>query len=255
VKALLLVACAALVGTPAATASRAVAPSVGVKFVIQYRGSFEGKWHNTVTKPASSNVYDCDGSDTSGTVTSSVRPGSTAFTVVVFREFGRDLHLDFGTQSTAPKGVVSTTTSGDGWELHYSGGECQRIPDPLLAGCGARTFAGAVGFSGLSGLDRTVESVYLDWAFEPPNASGCYWGDMWAADVGTPTEGTKAALDLRKLFHCGIRKPRGCRLTIGGSRSYAVDKSGSSPGGNERYTGSSHVSWSITFVAVGRHDS
>jgi hypothetical protein len=234
VKTLLLLACVALAGAPAASASRSVAPSVGVKFVIQYRGSFEGKWHNTVTKPPSGNVYDCDDSDTSGTVTSSVRPGSTPFTVVVFREFGRDLHLDFGTQNTAPKGVVSTTTTGEGWVMHYSGGECQRIPDALLEGCGARTFAGAVGFAGLSGLDRIVESVYLD----------C-----------TPTEGAKAKLDLRKLFRCGIRKPRGCRLTIGGSRSYTVDKSGSSPGGNERFTGSSRVFWSITFVAVGRHDS
>ena len=57
---------------------------------------------------------------------------------------------------------------------------------------------------------------------------------------------TRVTLNLEKLYRCMYNKP-GCRLTIRGAKSYATDTTPANSDGT-RYTGSSRVKWSVTFV-------
>ena len=71
-----------------------------------------------------------------------------------------------------------------------------------------------------------------------------------------PQEQVARPLDFKKLHRCGIKKPRSCRLTIGGAKnfSYSADTNGGDllRRGNTEYRGKSRLEWSVTFVAIGR---
>lgn len=70
--------------------------------------------------------------------------------------------------------------------------------------------------------------------------------------MSVPGEEVRTALDLKKLYRCGIQKPRGCRLTIRGSHTHSHSISQPTPDGTHADVGNGRIEWSVTFVAVGR---
>ncbi len=240
--AILAIAVLSVAGMPAASAS----PErlTGVKFVLEYRGSLNGTWHNTYAVDQSK----CIGDDFSGSFTSSVRPGSKRFTVVVDSEFGHRPFLDWGANQGTSKGVVTSNRTAQGWLMKYSGGECHPVQKDE-SGCGAHTFAGQVGLEpvgGSFGFNRN--RVYLNWALEPEPAIGCDDGVVYDSKSEAPNGAGYGKLDVKKLYRCGFRKPRRCKLTIGRSSNFSFHDTK----GPASYTSTVHIEWSVTFVAVGR---
>lgn len=114
-------------------------------------------------------------------------------------------------------------------------------------GCSVRTFTGGVALDGYRDGGDPVQRVSLNWQMEPEGSHvDCPGGTMRPVD---PAETAKASLDLRRLYRCGMRKPRGCKLTIRGQRSFSVS---TSSGEGQSSTGNSRIAWSITFVSAGR---
>jgi hypothetical protein len=225
----------------------------GVRFVLRFQGSFEGSWRITEKRNDISG-YKCGGYENWGTFKSTVRPGSRPLTAVAATDLGgRSVFLDWGRSSAPFKGVVNSARTGEGWSLDYQKGACVQVPTTWeFANCKPRTFAGLVGLEKDSKLTRGVQRVFLNWELEPENASvGCLGGQMWGA-VGVPGEEARATLDLRKLYRCGIQKPRACRLTIRGSHSHSHSIAKPTPDGTHTDVGNGRIDWSVTFVAVGR---
>lgn len=245
--ALTLVAAASLPSTAPALPERAQG---GTRFVVSYQGSFEGSWRSANTKNDISG-YKCGGDDASGTLKSTVRPGKAPLTVVVASDLGgRSVFLDWGRSGGAHKGVVSSVRTADGWSLDYQQGACVKVPLFWLQNCVARTFAGLVSLTKDSKLTRNVQRVFLDWELEPGDGK-CTMGQMWGA-AAVPGEEARATLDLWKLYQCGIRKPRGCRLTIRGAHTHSHSISKPTSDGTTIDVGNGRIQWSVTFVARGR---
>jgi hypothetical protein len=253
---------AALVaGAAAASAAASIATEApasreraqgGVRFVLQYRGSFEGSWRIT-DKRNDISGYKCGGSDTWGTFRTSVRPGSRPLTVVVATDLdGRSVYLGWSPGSGRVKGVVDSARTAGGWMLDYQKGDCVQVPlTDAVANCGARSFSGQVGLELDSKLTRGTKRAFLGWELEPASAGvGCPTGQMWG--LGVPGEEARATLDLQKLYRCGSRKPRGCRFTIRGSHTHAHSTTQPSADGAHIDVGNGRIRWSVTFVARGR---
>jgi hypothetical protein len=243
-----IVVCVVVAAAVAAAPSPASEASAGIRFVVEYQGSFKGSWRSAYTKNDISG-YKCGGDDASGTLESSVRPGSQRLTVVAVSD-GRTVELDWRPTATV-KGVVSYRKTAAGWDLDYQQGSCVQVPLTWqVANCGSRTFAGSVSFAKDSrGETWTTQRVFLAWQLEPESArQGCMSG--WMGDP-QPVE-ARAILDLRKLYRCGARKPRGCRFTIRGDHTHSHSKSQPTPDGKHTDSGSGRLQWSLTFVSVGR---
>jgi hypothetical protein len=83
--AILAVAVGTLAGVSTASPKAEQALMGGRKFIVRYQGSLEATWHNSrpVQTPDQNHTFRCEGDDSSGTLTSSVRPGSKPFVVRV----------------------------------------------------------------------------------------------------------------------------------------------------------------------------
>jgi hypothetical protein len=227
-----------------------------VNYVVKYSGLLEGSWGISTPKGTKCGAP----SEQSGSFTSSVRPGSKPFKVAVSEEFEGRLYLKFGMgQGNTKGGVVTHKQSSEGWRTK---GDCYPDVNPFghipidNSGCGSKTFAASVGFYPVGGSYlHAINKVYLSWPFQLPLA--CTIGvKVWSTDVEVPQESVARPLDLEKLYACGKRKPRGCKLTLSGSKNYSYRDEQKGVGYPDReglttYTGKSHVEWSITFVAVG----
>lgn len=239
-----VVVCAVVAAAVATAApSPASESTTGIRFTVHYQGSFDGSWRSTLTKPIDPVRYRCDGNDSWGTFKSSVRPAKPA-TITVGSEGGKSFYF---VGNGAWRGVVSSARTGEGWLLGLSQGTCVRRP-MAANGCSTRTFSyNGVGLGGYRQSWNPVQRVYLDWMLEPEGSHvDCPGGEMGAVH---PPEGALASLDMRKLYRCGVRKPRGCKLTIRGQRSYSVNESA---GEGQSSTGSGRIEWSATFVSTGR---
>ena len=221
---------------------------MGVRFVLQYQGTVEGSWRTTYTKNDIS-YYKCGGSDDWGTFKSSVRPGSQPLTVVVATDLGgRKVFLDWGRSGGSHKGVVTYSRAAEGWFLKYQSGTCGQVPNPLNTTCGARTFSGLVALGKDSRLLRNAQNAFLSWEREPVGArQGCLAGETVPEE-----ESSKTRLDLWKLYQCGMRRPRGCRLTIRGSATDSQAISKPTSDGVSTHTWKGRLEWSVTFVSRGR---
>jgi hypothetical protein len=223
------------------------------RFRVVYQGSVEATWHNSrpVQVPDQNHTYRCEGNDSSGTLTSSVRPGRRPFFISVGHELGgRSLSVWFRPPNGGDKGVVTSNRTAQGWLMVYSGGQCVR-KEMAQPGCGAHTVTSDVmPFSSISGrLDSGINPLYrvqLDWPLEPPNIIGCDFGEHFPSDY---SYGWRAAsIRGKTLYRCGIKKPRRCKITIGRDRTYVVD----TWNGGSHYESKVHVKWSLTFIAAGR---
>ena len=243
-----LVAAASIAAAAPASPARTMG---GVRFVLQFQGSFVGSWH-TINKRNDISGYKCGGSDSWGTFKSSVRPTSKPWTVVAATDLGgTKVYLDWGPSSGMAKGVVTSTRTAAGWMLDYDKGACLQVPHTAsVANCGARTFSGEVGLIDDSRLTRNIERVFLDWELEPESARlDCMDGRMWGTNM---EEDARTTLDLRKLHRCGTQKPRGCRFTIRGSHVHSHSITQPTPDGATIDAGNGRFEWSVTFVARGR---
>jgi hypothetical protein len=89
IRALLAIGTAAILGTVAGTVAResAAAPKAaqmgGVWFVANYQGTFDATWRSSrpVLLPDAQHPFQCQGDDSSGSLTSSVRPQGKPFKV------------------------------------------------------------------------------------------------------------------------------------------------------------------------------
>jgi hypothetical protein len=55
-------------------------------------------------------------------------------------------------------------------------------------------------------------------------------------------------LRVKPLYRCGMRKPRRCKLTIGGDKTYVYNETQ----GGATYSSIVHLKLSVTFTAAGR---
>jgi hypothetical protein len=228
--------------------------SARVKFVLQYRGSLTGTWRqsHTVLVPDANHPYQCVGNDGSGSLTSSVRPGSKPLVYVVEKS-GNDIVLQVGASQGLGKGVVTSNRTATEFLMKYSGGECKRVDDPE-AGCGANTFVGDVALVRDGNTTNELRlHVHLNWVLEPNLPAGtptnCGDGITYGTGFRYPTVGGgyTRVLDVKKLLLCGIRSPHGCKVTIRGARSFPYNATQ----GPETYISNVHSEWSVTFVAAG----
>jgi hypothetical protein len=247
--AVILSTAAVVAGVSASSADAARQTASGVRFVVTYRGTLQGTWQmsSPVLLPGPNEPYRCQGDSSSGSLTSSVAPGSRPFIAIADNEFGHYLYLS--TPTVQPRGLVTSNQSAQGFLLTYSGGQCVRkdMPEP---GCGANTFAGSASPLSYDGgeLMKNLNRLYLAWELTPPDTTGC--DDMLEFDVRymNPGGGAAAALDLKKLYRCGVRNPHGCTLTIHGQTRYAARHDE----GPETFDSTYTIEWSATFKAAGR---
>ena len=221
------------------------------KVIIRYQASLEATWRTSspVVLPDPSHTFRCGGGEESGTLTSSLRPGPKKFVVRVGGEFtSRYISIDFSGHNGMDKGYVTSNRTAQGFLMRYSGHECKRfeIEQP---GCGAHTvLTSVVPLSSANGVNSGRNPVYQiapGWPLEPETI-GCSDGIFFPP---TFSRGWEAApLHLRQLYRCGIRKPRGCRMTIGRDRTYVFNKEDR----GTTYTSTMHIKWSILFQAAGR---
>ena len=104
IRALLAVGMAAILATVAGTVAResAAAPKAaqmgGVWFVANYQGTFDATWRSSrpVLLPDAQHPFQCQGDDSSGSLTSSVRPQGKPFKVWIGHDLGsRQLSIFF----------------------------------------------------------------------------------------------------------------------------------------------------------------
>jgi hypothetical protein len=251
--AILAVAGATLAGnstaSPTAKAQLAGAP----KFIVRYEGSLDATWHNysPVQLPDPNHTFRCGGGDASGSLTSSVRPGSKKFVIRVGKELGsRRIEIDFsGHNGMDDYAVVTSNRTAQEWLMRYSGHECKRF-DIEEPGCGAHTVVGG-GVMPLSIVNGSgsgaspILNLQPAWPLEPETI-GCGDGIVYPLDFRYGWEA--ATLRLKQLYRCGLRKPRRCKMTIGRERTYVHNVTD----GGMTYESTVHVKWSMTFVAAGR---
>jgi hypothetical protein len=248
--AILAVAGAAFAGGSAASPSASQAS--GFKFRVVYKGSFEASWRSSrpVQVPDQNHTFRCEGDDSSGTLTSSVRPGSRPFFISFGHELGGPyLHVWFRPPNGGDKGIVTSNRTAQGWLMRYSGHQCIReeIAQP---GCGGHTVTTDVmPFSSITGgLGSGVNPLYrvqLAWPLEPETI-GCSDGIFLPTDYDY---GWRAvAIRGKTLYRCGIKKGRRCKVTIGRDRTYVFDKWDR----GSHYETTVHVKWSLTFIGAGR---
>lgn len=224
---------ATLSSGPDASSSPQRAAATGVKFVLDFRGNLSGTWRQTSPFVGG---FACKGQDLSGSLTSSVRPGNKPYIFIAYKE-GRRVRVYSPAQSP-PTGLVTSNRTAQGWITRYSGGQCRQVPIDT-SGCGAHTFPGAVS---LTLPARGRNRVVLSWEVEPETI-GCLDGFTYDYRVQH-----FAKLYEKQLYRCGMRRPRGCRLTIGGSADYPSQTTQD----DITYTSNVHVAWSVTLRAVGR---
>ena len=97
IRALLAIGVAAILAAAAGTVAggSAAAPNArqslpGVKFKVRYQGSLDATWHDStpVLLPDAQHPFQCQGDDSSGTLTSSVQNNSKAFLFILGHEPG-----------------------------------------------------------------------------------------------------------------------------------------------------------------------
>ena len=80
------------------------------RFRVVYQGSLEATWHNNrpVQVPDPNHTFRCEGDDSSGTLTSSVRPGRNPFFITVGHELGGRPSRLVSSPNGMDKGVVTS---------------------------------------------------------------------------------------------------------------------------------------------------
>jgi hypothetical protein len=258
IRALLAIGTAAILATVAGTMARgsAAAPKAaqmgGVWFVARYQGDLDATWRSSrpVLLPDAQHPFQCQGDDSSGSLTSSLRPQGKPFKVWVGHDLGsRQLSIFFRPPNANPKGVVTSNRQAQGFLMRYSGGQCVRddIPQP---GCGAHTVTTQVNpLNSVSGrFDSGLNPVWHvnpSWPLEPETI-GCSDGIFFPTDFGYGWQA--ATLRAKQLYRCGIKKPRRCKMTIGRDRTYVFNQTD----GGATYTTNLHEQWLITFSAAGK---
>lgn len=224
-------------GMPAAAKPQRAAG--GVKFVLDYHANLSATWHDTTAV----NLSRCSGDDTAGTLTSSVRPGSRRYTLVLSKPFG---NLQLTWQDALQQGKVNSKRTSQQWMMAVKDHKCQQVP-VAQPGCGEHSFSGPVVLTSVMGSRKLDPSVYLEWQLEPSGSEiGCFHGETFdpkREGIGQ----AYAKLFYEKLYRCGRRKPR-CTLKIGGSRDFPFH----STQGDATYDSSTHSDWSVTFRRVKR---
>lgn len=210
----------------------------GVKFVLQYHANLSATWHNTTAV----NQARCSGDDSSGSLTSSVGPGPRRYTLVLSKPFGS---LQMTWQDALQQGKVNSNRTAQGWMMAVKDHKCQQVPLPEPS-CGGHSFSGPVVLRSVMGSRKLDPSVYLEWQIEPSGSEiGCDKGEVF--DFNREGIGQSyARLFYEKLYRCGLRKPRTCKLKIGGSRDFPHHVTQ----GDATYDSSVHTDWSVTFVRV-----
>src|SRR3712207_3551936 len=113
---------ATVAGAFATPPAGGISQARGVKFVLDYRGTITGSWRQA----SRADVARCLGSESWGTLASSVRPGSRPYTLVV-STFGRRAELSWSRHGN-DSGTVTTTRTAEGWMLRSSRGVCSQVP-------------------------------------------------------------------------------------------------------------------------------
>jgi hypothetical protein len=218
----------------------------GVKFVLDYRGSLSGTWRRT--RPVVLGLT-CTGHDFSGSFASSVRPGGKPYMLLLSKEFA---HLGRDWRPNQPTGTVTSNRTAQGWLMRYSGGVCRQEPSDE-SDCGAHRFAGPVYLAPDGGNYKSDRNrAALEWQIEPivppHEPTNCSDGLIYQPGRYGAYGAPSATFSMKQLYRCGMRRPRRCRITIGGRSDYPYHKVDQ----NTTYTSSVHIEWSVTFRAVGR---
>jgi hypothetical protein len=223
----------------------------GVWFNARYQASFDATWRTSspLQLPDLQHPFRCGGGDASGELTSSLQPKGKFKFWVGYDLGDRHLSKAYKPPNGNPMGIVTSNRTAQEFFMHYSGGQCVR-EDIAQPGCGAHTFTVPVmPLTAVGGrLDSTrnpIWDVELQWQLEPENI-GCSDGISFPLDYDY---GWNAApMRARQLYRCGMKKPRGCKLTIGRDRTYVFDQTD----GVTTYTTNMHVTWSIVLSAAGK---
>lgn len=232
--AILAIVVVAALGMPAAAKPQRAAG--GMKFVLDYHASLKATWHNTTAV----NQARCSGDDSSGSLTSSVRPGSKRYTLGLSKPFG---NLQMTWQQVLQQGKVDSSRTAQGWMMAVKDHKCQQVPLPEPS-CSAHSFLGPVTLTQVMGSRKLDPRVYLEWQLEPFGSEvGCDKGEVF--DFHRESIGQAyAKLFYEKLYRCG--RKLSCKLKIGGSRDFPHHV----VAGDATYDSSVHTDWSVTFRRV-----
>jgi hypothetical protein len=232
-----------------------------LKFLVQYSSQISGSWHRSTAKGTKCGAP----TEESGTFSSTLAPGARPLTIVVDRDSG---HIHVRWPNEEPRGKVNASRTAEGW---YTKGGCDPYPPQALehipldnSGCRTRSFATVVSLRPLSGQyeDRGPTRMLLDWQRGPTTSlhcnSGTYEDGGDGANAGSWLERTAQPLNWTTLYRCGVRNPKGCRMTIGTTRTFSEQKEWTRAdfGYPEREgiwveAATVRIKWSVTFVAVG----
>lgn len=236
--------------------------NASLKFLVQYSSQISGSWHRSTAKGTRCGAP----SEESGTFSSTLGRGTRPMYVVVDKEFGR---VAVRWSSENARGKVKASRTAEGW---YTKGGCDPYPPQALvhipinnSGCGTRSFATGVILRPLSGQNesRGPTRLVLDWQRQTSTShldciGGLYEDGGDGANAGSWLERTAQPLNWTTLYRCGVRNPRGCRMTIGTTRTFSERKEYTRDdfGYPEREgiwveAATVRIKWSVTFVAVG----
>lgn len=239
---LALVILATVAGTSMQASAGSQRSYSSVTFALDYRGTVSATWRNW--SPVIGGLT-CRGHDSSGAFTSSVRPGSQAYTLRLYKDLGgRKVLMQWKPENAM--GLVTSNRTAQGWLMRYSGGQCSQVPRDQ-SGCGAQSFTGQVALESLGGSTSLRKRLFLHWATEEERLD-CSDGITYDRRFGTPLGQRPATVLVRTLYGCGIRKGRSCKITIGGTTDYPFQVTQN----ETTYTSNVRTEWSVTFRVLRR---
>ena len=173
---------------------------------------------------------------------------------------GTVLHYLWGNGSNQ-FGTVSYTESAQGTiDNTVCGGTVDQLYD--TTSCGSATRKGVVSFDtpNSGGSADVVPSnersftLRFSWDLTPGLTSGCNAGpgSFLTADGLDQFDVTAQWIDYLKLRRCAIARPKTCKLTLHGSKSFSehIQSTDENEGGVDTTDGTAHLDWKIVISIV-----
>jgi len=240
----------------AVACATASAREMAARFSVQYSGTWTEISTETDTGSDGKILpLGCGSSKDAGSLTSKVGPGHTTLSIEGDPGGGAVVHYLWGGESNQ-FGTVSFTENVQGT---IDNTVCGGTVDPLneTTNCGSATRKGAVSFDTPNdgGSDDVVPSnersftLRFSWDLTPGLTDGCNSGpgNFLTSDGLNLFDVTAQRIDYLKLRRCAIARPKTCKLTLHGSKTFKehTQSTDENEGGVDTIDGAAHLDWKI----------